>query len=613
MNSKIAQAITLSLVLSNHLLAGGIADCPTDANGNYLVIDSEDNGAQSNLRACVYHAGKAGVDAKVTFDNDMVITLNDPILINGDYHITIDAENNDITINGDNTTEIFKDANSNKITLKNLMLEGGLDDDVSDGGGGALLVDSLGTVEIKNLYFDSNIASGDNNGGAIYAKARAVKDTTPSITIEDSVFSQNSAKIGASIYLEDNVSISISNTRFSYNTTQDGCAAVMAKADANVSITQSSFFRNKVTYSDDLSVIVSVLDNSYLLVEDSNFSENIAAPISIGSDGVALISSLDSDVTINSSQFIENNSSIMLSMNSTYRVSDSTFIANNNLDDFHRMFYFISSNAVFQSSQILNNSHFGNMFEVVSSTFDIFSSTINSNIAVDSSMTSLFVDSNVTIADSEFDSNTNSATVVFYHSRGDIDSSSVTNNDSFLQLYTVSSIQEIKNSTISLNTDINSTILCADANLSIDSSTIYNNINTDLSTLSAGILDIQDQNGNYCDIDVANTILINNTVDGVEKNSNHNFSTLIYSIVGDDVNATTTHNNQFGVDPKLNELATEGNTKIHSLKSDSPAINSGNTLLQYDQRGEKRDSSPDIGAYERKSMSLSPVYYLLMF
>ena len=53
-------------------------------------------------------------------------------------------------------------------------------------------------------------------------------------------------------------------------------------------------------------------------------------------------------------------------------------------------------------------------------------------------------------------------------------------------------------------------------------------------------------------------------------------------------------------DPKLGELLSTGGTFVHPLKPDSPAINAGvsSGAPQKDQRGSRRDSRTDIGAFE---------------
>jgi len=57
-----------------------------------------------------------------------------------------------------------------------------------------------------------------------------------------------------------------------------------------------------------------------------------------------------------------------------------------------------------------------------------------------------------------------------------------------------------------------------------------------------------------------------------------------------------------GVNPKLSSLANHGGpTKTLALLTGSPAINAGHSPAPtVDQRGVKRDSRPDMGAFERK-------------
>jgi len=79
-----------------------------------------------------------------------------------------------------------------------------------------------------------------------------------------------------------------------------------------------------------------------------------------------------------------------------------------------------------------------------------------------------------------------------------------------------------------------------------------------------------------------------------------------HNLIGDTTDCTgifdgTTHDIT-NVNPKIAQLADNGGpTKTIALRAGSPAINhAGNSAPPRDQRGVKRDSRPDIGAFERR-------------
>jgi hypothetical protein len=78
--------------------------------------------------------------------------------------------------------------------------------------------------------------------------------------------------------------------------------------------------------------------------------------------------------------------------------------------------------------------------------------------------------------------------------------------------------------------------------------------------------------------------------------------TLGYNLSDDDsCNLDAVGDQPQGIDPRIGPLADNGGpTMTHALLAGSPAINNGVVVagITTDQRGYRRDSKPDIGAYE---------------
>jgi len=107
---------------------------PAPYNGDPVVITSnldivDANDGINTLREALSHAQKHGTDATVSFSGNYEIKLSSPLPVSRD--VTIDGEENIITIIGPDTEPMFQGTKS-KLTLKNLTL---VSDRSGDGGG----------------------------------------------------------------------------------------------------------------------------------------------------------------------------------------------------------------------------------------------------------------------------------------------------------------------------------------------------------------------------------------------------------------------------------------------------------------------------------------------
>lgn len=173
----------------------------------------------------------------------------------------------------------------------------------------------------------------------------------------------------------------------------------------------------------------------------------------------------------------------------------------------------------------------------------------------------------------------------------------------------------LENSTISGNmASSGGGIYALDMNLtSILSSTIINNTATNN---AGGIYSYNHKDSYYTNI--SNSIIAGNHA-SVENVNNADANKLIssgYNLLGHIIDQSTEATDIMVTgSPLLEPLADNGGpTKTHALQKDSLAIDAGYTTLTTDQRGEARDSSPDIGAYEYKGNStLVPIMTYLLF
>lgn len=165
----------------------------------------------------------------------------------------------------------------------------------------------------------------------------------------------------------------------------------------------------------------------------------------------------------------------------------------------------------------------------------------------------------------------------------------------------------ISNSTISGNTaaTVGGGVYVRRGQALIEDSTITNNIAVQGSGVAAR---------GFVGENESNTVAaIGNSI--VSGNSGNNDVDLIVDVVGEGINTFESrgfnliggggsagafnNNDILSTQPGLGPLADNGGpTQTHALLPNSPALNAGRTEAATDQRGELRDDTPDIGAFE---------------
>ncbi|MBV6395151.1 MAG: hypothetical protein HFACDABA_00722 [Anaerolineales bacterium] len=152
----------------------------------------------------------------------------------------------------------------------------------------------------------------------------------------------------------------------------------------------------------------------------------------------------------------------------------------------------------------------------------------------------------------------------------------------------------INNSTIALNANGGGVFISSSGNSSINNSTISDNASALSANVPGGVYNI-----GVGSVTISNTILANN-YGGSGIPDCYNIISLGSNIIGDTKNCglVAASGDQFNINPQLGPFIES--TGFYTLRSSSPALDSGNTLtcLGTDQRGQSRDGHCDIGAFE---------------
>jgi predicted outer membrane repeat protein len=150
-----------------------------------------------------------------------IVLTQGELLLN--QHVTITtAGNHQIMISGDGLSRVFEVASGAKVSLSKLILTGGdgvaspTSSDPNDGVGGALLVDSGGTLTVTNSILSGNSSAFD--GGAIAA------GSSSTLYVNNSNLSDNSTgSLGGAIF-SINGTVAVNNSALSGNSAFDGGA-----------------------------------------------------------------------------------------------------------------------------------------------------------------------------------------------------------------------------------------------------------------------------------------------------------------------------------------------------------------------------------------------------
>ncbi len=389
-----------------------------DAVEEVAAVDDVDEIQQSTDTEEVVADGEPGNFSDLQFDIRDPITgitiYKDYVRSEGDNEITIDHDvsidgKGIYTIDGNNKGAIFKVNAGKTLTLKGLTIKNG---HASDGGA----ISNYGTLIIENCKFIDNKA--DRYGGAIFtencgditiydsefinnqaedagvikfkgqnlvitntkfennnaSKANGVIDfwsDNGNLTIEKSVFNNNSAAYYGAVDFRYGRTCTIANTNFTNNQafdTEEGASGALYFIDAyNLIITDSNFIDNAaaVAYG------AIFFNGLYMSVEGSNFTNNTA--YYYGAIFAYKHKDVPTTVDIKDSKF-ESNGNIAIGLNNVKSEISKTEFIGNQADNNGSAILIDSGEAKITESKFENNSHVAvsnkGILSVSNNTFD---------------------------------------------------------------------------------------------------------------------------------------------------------------------------------------------------------------------------------------------------
>ncbi|MEO0885770.1 MAG: CHAT domain-containing protein, partial [Cyanobacteria bacterium J06648_10] len=545
---------------------------------------------------------------------------NDNTTGTGSFAITNSSLNNNTATEGG---AIYTTANS----LSTIFSAGIEDNEATDGDGGALYIGDNAAVNIKQVGLRRNEA--DDQGGAIYYDADRLL-AIDNVTFESNLADSDGAAIANN---SDSATLSIADTDFLTNITQEEGGALFAGADTNTVVNNSNFRGNRAEGAASNGGAIAIIRDGELSLTDTNalnnYATNKGGALYLGDDSVATVSgTLTTDAGGNAiattSRFSGNTSGsdgggIDARHRSQLTVDNILFQDNTAGDDGGGI-------AVTESSEatIVNSNFEGNRAD--NDGGGIYGNTIDPNaargtrISVENSRLianhagdgggGLFQGQlgAATVSDSTFRTNraTNNGGGVEVDSNATLSLSSTTlegNQATAGGGLGNDGRTELVNTTVSGNiaSGAGGAVYNSgtDASLNVRSSTITNNQS---GTQAGGIAEASSQL-----VRLQNTIVARNT--GATDDVSGQFSDGGNNLIGTSSGASGFASSAFvgtnanKIDPKLAPLADNGgSTRTHLLLSDSLAINTGGTtnLPTFDQRGSARvtGSAVDIGAVE---------------
>ncbi|MBD3636192.1 MAG: gliding motility-associated C-terminal domain-containing protein [Crocinitomicaceae bacterium] len=224
------------------------------AIGQTVVTNINDSGVGS-LRAAVNGASPGEV---ITFDPSLAgqtitLTSGELLLVNS---ITVNGENNNITISGGGLSRIFHvNGNSYTLFLKNITLTNG-----QSNNGGAVFSENGATVEADRVRFIDNNSGGDGGAVRVQGGTHAFRNCEfvgnscsffgggysslfASASFENVLFSGNLAGSGGALYLRG--STTLVGCTVSGNKANDFGGAMFVYSGTVVNVDNSIFWKNE--------------------------------------------------------------------------------------------------------------------------------------------------------------------------------------------------------------------------------------------------------------------------------------------------------------------------------------------------------------------------------
>ena len=239
------------------------------SEGDKLVIIGTISTQGINLTSKSFAFTIEGLDASSTFEGDGGTSRL--FTINGATSADVTLKN--LTFSSFNTTlagggVLFNNNGGASVTFDNCTFSG---NSVTNGAGGGAIWFANGTLNITNSIFDSN--SSSDEGGAIFGQSGT-------ITITNTLFKSNSVPTkGGAIYVL-NADFTITGSTFYDNATTNtsgasgGAALYVAGASSTNSITNCTFFQNRIGLPNNQDYATIRTDNGTTTVTNSLFYDN---------------------------------------------------------------------------------------------------------------------------------------------------------------------------------------------------------------------------------------------------------------------------------------------------------------------------------------------------
>ena len=510
-----------------------------------------------------------GVEDSVVFSNNLA--SNTIVLANGDIiigqDVSIEGNANNIVIDAVNQSRIFT-IDDSLVSIDRLTLRNGNATEAPYVGGA---IDAIGsTLTVTDSVLSNNTAQ---SGGAISLRSS-------SLVLTNSELSSNSAtEYGGGISLAANISggseATITGGTFSDNTAGGyGGGAINAYYYASLSITGSTFNRNIATGSvvgGNGGALRSVASKA--TIADSVFTANSATSRggAINADsGNYSYNALDISGTTLSNNSSSQGGALRIRLENVAVTLDDMTI-NDNSAAFAAAMFASDSDIAITDSEVFDNSasNFAGALQFSDTTASIERSSIYGNLASRAGAILLSSGSTLDLTASTINAN------------------SVTEVAGGLSLGLGTSANII-NSTISGNsaTDTGGGINSGFATLTLTNTTLADNS----AATAAGL------NNDNSNITIANSILANSST------GSDCAGTAVVSDTQSIIEQDDCLSGARAIDPGLLPLADNGGaTKTHALTTNSEALNSGDNASceALDQREKPRsDGSCDVGAFE---------------
>ena len=298
-----------NIFIKNEATFGG-AVCNHDGS-TLTVTDSTFNENKATNLGGAISAGKNNIlNATNTAFNKNKADLGGAIYLSTNSNLNASAitfTQNNATTNGG---AIYSE-NSNNLQIK----DGEIIGNTATTSGGGIITGENTIITVVNTAFNKNKAK---LGGAI------LSGTNSETTLDDTTFTQNTATSGGAIYTAKNNNIQIKNTEITDNTATTNGGAILAEENNILTLANTTFNKNEAKLGGAICLSV----NSNLNTYTTSFTQNSAT-----ANGGAIYSENNNNLEIKNTEIIDNTATtsggaIITGENNLLTVANTTFNKN---------------------------------------------------------------------------------------------------------------------------------------------------------------------------------------------------------------------------------------------------------------------------------------------